>query len=330
MAGGDRAVNSDNPVDRQWRGHTPVMAQEVLDVFASVPPGVLVDATLGGGGHAAALLEAHPDCSLIGIDQDREALRAATGHLERFGARARTHHARFDALGDVLDQMGIDSIVGILFDLGVSSHQLDAGWRGFSYRKTGPLDMRMNTNMDHTADVLVNQVEVGELARVLRAFGDERHASRIAAAIVAARPVADTAELAEIVRTAIPAPARRRGGHPAKRTFQALRIAVNQELDVLERAIGHAIDRLVPGGLGAVLTYHSGEDRIVKQLLRIAAAEGEDRPGPRGRPAPAQGSAPIVRLVHRRGVTPSADEIEDNPRAASARLRAFEKLETAA
>jgi 16S rRNA (cytosine1402-N4)-methyltransferase len=305
--------------------HRPVMADEIVEVFAPVPAGWLVDATLGGAGHAVALLEAHAQLKVLGIDQDPDALAAAGTRLEPFGARARTARARFDAFATVVAEAVPDGqpVVGALFDLGVSSPQLDRADRGFSYRLDAPLDMRMDPDAPRSADDVVNDYAEADLARVLRVYGDERFATRIARAIVAARPVHTTAELAELVRDAIPAPARRRGGHPAKRTFQAIRIEVNSELDVLPVALEAAIDALVPGGRIAVLSYHSGEDRIVKAVLREAETGGCTCPP--GLPC-ACGAVHRVRLLRRGGRTPSAAELELNPRAESARLRSAEKL----
>jgi len=216
-----------------------------------------------------------------------------------------------------------EPLVGALFDLGVSSPQLDRAERGFSYRLDAPLDMRMDPSASRTADEVVNQYPERELASVLRRYGDERFANRIARAVVAARPVRTTGELAELVRDAIPAPARRTGGHPAKRTFQAIRIEVNEELDVLPVALDAAIDLLAPGGRIAVLAYHSGEDRIVKQALRDAETGGCTCPP--GLPCVC-GAVPLIRLLRRGGRTPSAEERAANPRAESARLRSAEKL----
>jgi 16S rRNA (cytosine1402-N4)-methyltransferase len=215
----------------------------------------------------------------------------------------------------------------VLFDLGVSSPQLDRPERGFSYRADAPLDMRMDPTDTRTAAELVNESTHAELTRILHDFGDERFAGRIASAIVAARPVTTTLQLAEIVRDAIPAPARRRGGHPAKRTFQALRIAVNEELEILPGAIGQAIEALVAGGRCLALAYHSGEDRIVKDRFRFAASGGWR--GPSHLPVPPD-VQPVVRLLKAGAWKASADEVVENPRAESARLRAVEKLEAAA
>lgn len=302
--------------------HEPVMLAEILDVFEPVDHGVVVDATLGGAGHASAILGAHEAITLVGLDRDEDALDAASRRLAPYEERVSLRHCRFDALDNALDDLGVDRIAGVLFDLGVSSYQLDAGDRGFSFRNDGPLDMRMDRSQGQSAATLVNEAPEGDIANILRDLGDERHARRIAAAIVASRPHETTAGLAEVVADAMPAASRRSPGHPARRTFQALRIAVNEELDVLAPALSSAIDRLGPGGRGAVLSYHSGEDRIVKRVLRDAA--GLSRPAaPRGLPVP--DDAPDIRLLHRKGRTPGEAELERNPRASAARLRSFER-----
>ena len=303
--------------------HQPVLLQLVVDVFTPVPPGVVVDATVGGGGHAAALLEAHPHLSVVGLDQDPDAVAAAGARLQPFGDRAVVRRARFDQLAATLGELGHDRASGALFDLGVSSPQLDRPERGFSYRGDGPLDMRMDPSQPETAGDLVNELPVDELARILRRFGDERYATRIARAVAAARPVRSTAELAQIVRDAIPAPARRRGGHPARRTFQALRIAVNDELAILPDALDQALDSLAPGGRCVAIAYHSGEDRIVKERFRHAATGGWT--GPADLPPPPE-VRPTVTLLRRGAWKPSPDEIRTNPRAEAARARAVEKL----
>jgi 16S rRNA (cytosine1402-N4)-methyltransferase len=302
------------------------MLAEVLGVFESVTHGVIVDATLGGAGHSRAILEAQPEVSVLGLDRDRTAIDAARRALAPFGARAEVWRSSFDRIADVVRDAGHDAIAGFLFDLGVSSPQLDRADRGFSYRSEGPLDMRMDQDLAVSAADLVNRSTEDELAQVLRDYGDERYAKRIAAAIVRARPIETTTELADIVRDAIPAPARRRGGHPAKRTFQALRIAVNRELDQLPGALDDAIALLAPHGRGAVLSYHSGEDRIVKDRFRQAETGGCVCPP--NLPC-ACGAIPAVRLLWRSGRKPTAAETERNPRAESARLRALEKLDPA-
>ncbi len=308
--------------DQVYR-HEPVLLERIVELFTPVPPGWVVDATVGGGGHAAALLERHPHLTVLGLDQDSDALAAAAERLRPFGDRALLHRTRFDALNDIVEQLETTPVSGVLFDLGVSSPQLDRAARGFSYRHEAPLDMRMDRRQTRSAADVVNDTDERELAGILRAFGDERYARRIARAIVAARPVATTTELAELVRDAIPAPARRTGGHPAKRTFQAIRIAVNAELDVLAPAIDAGLAALQPGGRCAVLSYHSGEDRIVKSRLRHAATGGWR--GPAHLPPPSD-VHPTVRLLKAGAWKAPESEIAANPRAGSVRLRAAEKL----
>lgn len=315
-------MNSSQPFE-----HEPVMVDEIVDLLGSVPPGTVVDATVGGGGHAAALLDARAELRVAGLDRDPDAVEAATARLAPYGERASVHHARFDAIADVCRALGLVGLSGALFDLGVSSHQLDVGERGFSHRADAPLDMRMDTTRGRTAADVVNEYPEADLVRMLRDLGDERHATRIARAIVAARPIETTGGLVEVIREAIPAPARRRGGHPATRSFQAVRIEVNRELEILRPALEQAIALLVPGGRCAVLAYHSGEDRIVKSTFRDAATGGCTCPP--GLPCGC-GAVPTVRLLKRGAWKPSADEVARNRRSESARLRAVEKLEVAA
>lgn len=302
--------------------HAPVMRDEIVDAFREVPPGVVLDATLGGGGHAEAILESRDDLSVLGVDRDADALDAAATRLARFGGRAMTHRCRFDALDEAMQAHDLTELSGALFDLGVSSPQLDRADRGFSYRNDGPLDMRMDRDAPWSADDVVNGYAEDDLARVIRDRGDERFARRIAAAIVAARPIETTTRLAEVVTSAIPAPARRTGGHPAKRTFQAIRIEVNGELDALPVALDKAIDALAPGGRLAVLSYHSGEDRIVKDRIRQAVTGGCECPPELPCVCGAVQTVRVVRAPKR----PSDAEQSANPRASSARLRVAQKL----
>jgi len=302
--------------------HDPVMHSEITAVFATVPPGTIVDATLGGGGHSAALLDSRDDLDVLGIDQDPHALEAAKARLAPYGQRVRTSRRRFDQLAEALDEHDITEISGALFDLGVSSPQLDRGERGFSYRHEGPLDMRMDVDQTWSADDVVNGYAEQDLARVIRRYGDERFANRIARAICAARPIQSTTELAAVVTTAIPAAARRTGGHPAKRTFQAIRIEVNDELGVLPDAIDQAVDATVPGGRIAVLSYHSGEDRIVKHRFALAAGACDC---PHDLPCVC-GAIQTVRIVRGVSKKASSDEQSTNRRAASARLRVVERI----
>jgi 16S rRNA (cytosine1402-N4)-methyltransferase len=313
--------------DQDGFAHRPVMVDEIVDLLRPVPAGTVVDATLGGAGHTRAILRAHPQLRVLGLDRDADAIDAATAALRADGLleRATLRHARFDALAGVLDELGLSEISGGLFDLGVSSPQLDRGDRGFSYRHDAPLDMRMDRRDARTAADLVNELPLTALAELFAANGEGRFAGRIARAVVAHRPLSTTGQLADVVRDAIPAAARRTGGHPAKRVFQALRIAVNAELDVLPIALDAAIARLAPGGRLAVLSYHSGEDRIVKE--RFLAAEGAGCTCPPRLPCVC-GAAErrTVRLLHRGARKPSAAEVAANPRAESARLRSLEKL----
>lgn len=308
------------------------MVDEVVTLVTPLPAGTFLDATLGGGGHAEAVLAANDRLSVLGIDRDPTALVAARRRLAPFGDRVRLHRGRFDQLHELRtstasesaesgsDEAGSLRLSGFLFDLGVSSPQLDRAERGFSFRHDGPLDMRMDPDADLSADDVVNNYEQRELTELIRRNSDERFASRIAAAIVAARPIGTTEELAEVVVSAIPAPARRRGGHPAKRTFQAIRIEVNDELRILGPALEQVLDALVPGGRGIVITYHSGEDRIAKEAFRRRTAV--DRPPG----LPVEGPDPDYQIVRPMARRPSDAETATNRRAASARLRAIERV----
>ncbi|MBA3524979.1 MAG: 16S rRNA (cytosine(1402)-N(4))-methyltransferase RsmH, partial [Geodermatophilaceae bacterium] len=264
-------------------GHVPVLLGRCLTLLAPAldgPDAVVVDATLGLGGHSEALLAAHPRLTLVGVDRDPEALVASRLRLAPYAARTHFVHAVYDALPDVLADLHIAAVDGVLFDLGVSSMQLDRAERGFAYAQDAPLDMRMDPTTGPTAGDVVNTYAHGQLARVLRVYGEERFASRVAAAIIRARerePLTSSAHLAELVRDAVPAATRRTGGHPAKRTFQALRIEVNGELAALRAAMPAALGALAVGGRIVVLSYHSLEDRMVKQAL---AAEATDRTPP--------------------------------------------------
>ncbi len=305
--------------------HEPVMLAEILEVFGTIADGVFLDATLGGAGHAGALLAAHPAMHLLGIDRDGAAIEAARARFEATAniGRATLRRARFDAVASVVVEEGFGSLAGALFDLGVSSHQLDRAERGFSYRHEAPLDMRMDDTSTVTAHDVVNTYDRDRLAQILRDNADERWAGRIASAIVSARPIETTTRLADVVTGAIPAAARRTGGHPAKRTFQAVRIEVNAELEILDSALRQALSLLAPGARLAVLSYHSGEDRIVKAVMREAETGGCTCPPvlPCG-----CGAVATVRRV-RAPRTASAAEISRNPRARSARLRVVERLD---
>jgi len=305
--------------------HIPVLLERCLELLAPAlerPGAVHVDATLGLGGHAMAVLEAFPQVTLIGLDRDPEALAIAGERLAPYRNRVRLVHAVYDHLPEVLGAQQVD---GILFDLGVSSMQLDEADRGFAYAQDAPLDMRMDQTTGITAERVVNEYSAADLARVLRVYGEEKFSTRIAAAIVRERgkaPITSSAFLAELVRDSIPAPARRTGGHPAKRTFQALRIEVNGELSTWEAALPAAIGALRPGGRVVVLSYHSLEDRITKRALAARAQST----APIGLPVELPGTGPTLRLLTRGGAElPSEAEVARNPRAASVRLRAAEK-----
>ncbi|MEY2553330.1 MAG: rRNA (cytosine1402-N4)-methyltransferase [Ilumatobacteraceae bacterium] len=303
--------------------HLPVMVEEITKVFEPVPEGVVLDATLGGGGHAERLLEQYERLRILGLDRDELALDAARQRLARFGDRLMVHHCRFDRLNDAMEAFSVPSLSGALFDLGVSSPQLDEAERGFSYRHEAALDMRMDRDQAWSAADVVNGYPEEELARVLQQYGDERFARRIAKAVAAARPIETTTELAAVVVSAIPAAARRTGGHPAKRTFQAIRIEVNGELDVLAPAIDTAIAKTDVGGRVAVISYHSGEDRIVKERMRLAVNGGCACPPELPCVCDAVQTVRIVRGIPR---TPGTAEQTLNRRASSARLRVVERI----
>jgi 16S rRNA (cytosine1402-N4)-methyltransferase len=309
-------------------GHVPVMLDRVLELLApplGVPGARHVDATLGMGGHAAALLEAHPELRVIGIDRDPAAVERAGRRLSPFAARVTLEHAVYDEIPRILAELGIPRVQGFLFDLGVSSPQLDEAGRGFAYAYDAPLDMRMDPTQERTAADVVNGYPAAELARILREYGEERFARRIADAIVRERarePFTSTKRLAELVRAAIPAATRRTGGNPAKRTFQALRIEVNGELVTWRRALPAALDTLDVGGRMIVLAYHSLEDRVTKRVF----AEHTTDTTPPGLPVPLADRQPRFRLLTRGAETPAGHETAVNPRAASARLRAVERI----
>ncbi|OHV28362.1 16S rRNA (cytosine(1402)-N(4))-methyltransferase [Parafrankia soli] len=313
--------------------HTPVLTERViklLDPALRRPGAVVVDATVGLGGHSHALLEAFPQVHLIGLDRDTTALehsrRRLTGLGDRVGLSDRVdlEHAVYDQLPDVLERLGVPSVDGVLFDLGVSSMQLDLDERGFAYSRDAPLDMRMDQERGPTAADVLNNYDVDALTRVLREYGEERFARRIARAVVTQRqaaPFTTSARLVDLVRDSIPAAARRTGGNPAKRTFQALRIEVNSELEVLERAVPAAFDALAVAGRLVVLSYHSLEDRLVKRVLMPRSVPSV----PPDMPVIPDDARPTLRWLTR-GAEPASDtEIEQNARAGSVRLRAAER-----
>ncbi len=306
--------------------HTPVLRDEVVRLLAPRPDGVIVDGTVGLGGHAEALLEAGPSGRLIGIDRDPEALTRAHGRLARFGSRVSLVHGDYRDLERLLDGLGVDRIAGLLLDLGLSSLQLDDASRGFSFRLDGPLDMRADPTDGATAAEWIASAPRAEIAEVLAGYGEERYAGRIARAIDEARrrePIATTASLAAIVRAAVPASYRRGRIDPATRTFQAIRIRVNDELDALEGGLRAGFDRLAHGGVLVVVSFHSLEDRIVKRFFREKAA---DCVCPPELPECVCDKRVEAEVLTKRPVTPTPAEIEANPRARSAKLRAARKV----
>jgi len=311
--------------------HAPVLLDRVVALLAPclqrdadrVP--VMVDATVGLGGHAEAVLERFELARVIGIDRDPAALDLARTRLEPFGHRFTGVHAVYDRIPEVLEDLGLDAVDAVLFDLGVSSMQLDVRERGFAYSADAPLDMRMDPSTGPTAADVLNTYPVEDLARVLKEYGEERFARRIAAAIVRQResaPFTTSDRLVKLLYAEIPAPARRSGGHPAKRTFQALRMEVNEELAVLRRAIPAAIDAIAVGGRVVVESYHSLEDRLVKRVFAVNSRTAV----PPALPVVPAGHEPLLRLVTRGAEQAGAEEAARNPRAKSVRLRAAERL----
>lgn len=308
--------------------HLPVMLDRVVELLAPAllhPGAVLVDGTLGLGGHAEALLKACPELRLVGVDRDTTALERSALRLAPYADRTHFVHAVYSDIPRALDEAGVAEADAVLLDLGVSSPQLDETERGFAYAHDAPLDMRMDRTQELTAAEVVNTYPVADLTRILRRYGEEHFASRVARAIERRRargPIESTRELADLVREAIPAATRRTGGHPAKRTFQGLRIEVNAELSILDRALPAAISRLGVGGRIAVLSYHSLEDRATKRAL---AALTKDTT-PVDLPVPLPDRQPELRLLTRGAELPTDEENEHNPRARSARLRAAERV----
>lgn len=305
--------------------HRPALEHHVLEFLVPTLEhgGVLVDATLGRAGHARPLLDAAPLATLVGLDRDPDAVEESRAHLAPHEDRVRLVRANFTDLKAVLERLGIAQVSGVLFDLGVSSPQLDRAHRGFSFRRDGPLDMRMDPSQRLRAHDVVNVYPLGDLERVIRVFGEERFARRIARAVVRHRPIESTRRFADVVSEAVPAAARRTGGHPARRTFQAIRIEVNGELDALERALPESIDVLAPRGRVVVISYHSLEDRIVKGRF---ADEARACVCPPDFPICRCGVQARVRILTRRPVRPSPEEVAANPRVEAAKLRAAQKL----
>jgi len=310
--------------------HTPVLLERCIELLAPAltPPGaVLVDATLGMAGHAEAFLQRFPELTLVGLDRDPEALAIARERLAPFGDRVHLVHTVYDGIGDALTELGIAEVQGVLFDLGVSSLQIDRVERGFSYSKDAPLDMRMDNTSDLTAEVILATYSEPDLRRIFQDYGEEKLAARYAKAIVTARdatPFIRSSQLVEVITAATPVVVQRMG-HPAKRVFQALRIEVNQELSVLERAIPAALDAITLGGRVVVMAYQSLEDRIVKRAL--AAASGSTAPA--GLPVELPEHRPVFKLLVRGAELASDDEKAENPRATPVRLRAAERLRRA-
>ncbi|HIY94235.1 MAG TPA: 16S rRNA (cytosine(1402)-N(4))-methyltransferase RsmH [Candidatus Rothia avicola] len=306
------------------------MLDRCLDLLApaiSRPGAVVIDGTLGMGGHSEAMLERFEDLTLIGIDRDLMAHKLAGERLARFGDRFIPVHAVYDEIPRAMAEAGVTQVDGVLFDLGVSSMQLDERERGFAYSYDAPLDMRMDNTEELTAAIVVNTYEEAELRRIIRQWGEEKFAARIASRIVAARaerPFETTGQLVKVIQQAVPVAAQRKGGHPAKRTFQALRIEVNHELDALERAIPAAIEALSLGGRCLAMSYHSLEDKIVKRAFTARATSS----APKGFPVELEEHKPELKIITRGAEPPTEQEIEENSRAASAKLRAAEKIKT--
>ena len=313
------------------RRHTPVMLDQCVELLSPAlehPGAIAIDGTLGMGGHTEALLRAHPHLTVVGIDRDGEAIALASERLAWAGERFVAHRATYDDIRGALDSVGATTANAVLLDLGVSSLQIDEARRGFSYMHDGPLDMRMNREDPTTAADILAQADVAELARILHVYGEERYARRIAEAIVARRthdPVTRSEQLVDLVRACIPAATRQPGSNPAKRTFQALRIAVNRELDVLADAIDAAIGALEVGGRLVVMSYHSLEDRIVKRALAAASSTS----APAGLPVAPEEHLPQLRLLTRGALKASQAEIDLNSRAKPVRLRAAERIRAA-
>lgn len=306
--------------------HVSVLLDECIEGLNIKPDGIYVDCTLGGAGHSSEIVKRlSPKGRLIGIDQDKDALKAAGKRLEKY-SNVTLVHSNFHEIKSVLDQLGIDEVDGILMDLGVSSYQLDTGERGFSYMQDAPLDMRMNRDVEFSAYDVINGYSEEELYRVIREYGEEKFAKRIAGFIVNARAnknIETTLELVDIIKAAIPAKARREGPHPAKRTFQAIRIEVNNELGIINKTINDGVTKLSKGGRMAIITFHSLEDRIVKNSYRDLENPCNC---PKEFPMCVCGRKPIVKVLTRKPIEPSKEELEFNPRSRSAKLRVLEKI----
>lgn len=307
--------------------HIPVLAAETINGLNIKESGIYVDGTLGGGGHSSLICQKLGDGGrLIAIDQDTNAIQAGSNRLKEFEEKTTFVHSNFNHIKNVLQQLGIAGVDGIMADLGVSSHQLDTGSRGFSYQHDAPLDMRMNQKSQLSAYDVVNTYSEQQLSKIIFDYGEEKWAKRIAKFIVAERensPIGTTSKLVEVIKKAMPAATRRDGPHPAKRTFQAIRIEVNNELGILEQAIKDFVDVLNPGGRVAIITFHSLEDRIVKQTFQ---ALGTGCICPPEFPICVCNKEPLVKVITRKPISPSEEELERNPRARSAKLRVIEKI----
>lgn len=306
--------------------HVSVLLNECLDALNIKDDGIYVDCTLGGAGHSSHILQRlSKDGLLVGIDQDTDALKAAGERLKEYENKKLVHN-NFHNIDSILEELEIPKVDGILMDLGVSSYQLDEGERGFSYMKDAPLDMRMNRDREFSAYDVVNSYSMEDLWRIIRDYGEEKFAKRVAEFIVNRReekPIETTLELVDIIKAAIPAKARREGPHPAKRTFQAIRIEVNGELEILNKAIEDGVNRLNKGGRMAIITFHSLEDRIVKLKFRELA---NPCTCPKEFPICVCGKKPLVKLISRKAIEPSKEEVEENPRSRSAKLRVIERV----
>lgn len=306
--------------------HKPVLFQETIDSLNIRPDGLYIDGTMGGGGHSEAILRRLTTGTLLSIDQDPDAIKAAGERLKPY-PNSHIVQGNFCRMDELARQQGMDMVDGILLDIGVSSYQLDAPERGFSYHNNAPLDMRMSREGVSARD-LVNTLSQKELAGIIFRYGEDKNANRIAGGICRAReetPIETTGQLAEIIKASVPAAVRREQGHPARKTFQALRIAVNGELDRLQEGLAAGFSILKPGGRFAVITFHSLEDRIVKQQMNDWC---QGCICPKDFPVCVCGRKPQGKLLYKRGLTPSPEELEENPRARSARLRVIEKLQT--
>lgn len=306
--------------------HRSVLLDECIEGLAIKPNGIYVDGTAGGGGHSYHIADHLTTGKLIAIDRDEAAIAAATARLSPFSERAIVYRSNFSEVSEVLDALGIDKIDGLLLDLGVSSHQLDTAERGFSYQADAPLDMRMDRRSEKTAYTVVNTYTEQQLKEILFTYGEEKFSARIAQRIVKERergPIATTRQLSDIIKSAMPAAAREGGHHPAKRSFQAIRIEVNGELDAIEPALLKAVSRMRKGGRLAVITFHSLEDRIVKKTF---ASLAEGCKCPKGLPVCVCGNSPKVKIITKKPILPSEKELEENPRSRSAKLRIAEKL----